>query len=202
VADGAVPGLPLRADPGTSAGAPPSRGVRNDRQQSGEGRGRQPVTEAEGAAPFGSWAELEAIVGPSPGGPAEFPKTEASVRAVPGNHAAVPVVARMWADTASAMLAFSERGSRANATATRDLHHERRRQQPDQREPRPSGGHISQLGAGSEVRTSDRRWLADLLAGRSLVDTSGKALSTAIVQPARVRESAMGRKYLERKARR
>jgi hypothetical protein len=113
------PGLPLRADPGTSAGAPPSRGVRNDRQQSGEGLGRQPVTEAEGAAPFGSWAELEAIVGPSPGGPAEFPKTEASVRAVPGNHAAVPVVARMWADTASATLAFSERV------------HERTRRQPE-----------------------------------------------------------------------
>jgi hypothetical protein len=50
VADEAVPGVPLRGDPGTSAGVPPSRGVGNDRHQSGEGRRRQPGREAQGAA--------------------------------------------------------------------------------------------------------------------------------------------------------
>ena len=40
VADAAFAGLPLRGDPGTSAGAPPSSRVGNDRRQPGEGRRR------------------------------------------------------------------------------------------------------------------------------------------------------------------
>src|ERR671930_921346 len=50
VANEAIPGLPLRGDPGASAGAPPSGGVGNDRRQPGEGRRRQPGAQAQGAA--------------------------------------------------------------------------------------------------------------------------------------------------------
>src|SRR5207302_4015363 len=125
LADDSLARLPLRGDPGITAGHSSSGGVGDARRQSGQGRRRQPVRRRKEQHPFESWAELEGLataIGPRYGpmilfaaatglrpaewiglekrdvdreerlvyvrrsftrGELKFPKTEASMRAVP-----------------------------------------------------------------------------------------------------------------------